>query len=127
MPWERLTPKETQLATLVWEGLTHREIGKLMLPDGAGRQESLAQQFRQSLESARFWLCPWPAMVARLGWKTRGDSAGPLLRLATSTTAAKGLPSGAQTSFENSGKTLKNNDLFFFAVGLQIAMEDSTQ
>ena len=30
MPCERLTPKETQVATLVWEGLTNREIGKLM-------------------------------------------------------------------------------------------------
>lgn len=30
MPRERLTPKETQVATLVWEGLTNREIGKLM-------------------------------------------------------------------------------------------------
>jgi DNA-binding NarL/FixJ family response regulator len=29
-PRERLTPKETQVATLVWEGLTNREIGKLM-------------------------------------------------------------------------------------------------
>jgi DNA-binding NarL/FixJ family response regulator len=30
MPRERLTPKETQVATLVWEGLTNREISKLM-------------------------------------------------------------------------------------------------
>ena len=30
MPRERLTPKETQVATLVWQGLTNREIGKLM-------------------------------------------------------------------------------------------------
>ena len=29
-PRERLTPKETQVATKVWEGLTNREIGKLM-------------------------------------------------------------------------------------------------
>jgi DNA-binding NarL/FixJ family response regulator len=29
-PRERLTPKETQVATLVWEGLTNREIGKIM-------------------------------------------------------------------------------------------------
>jgi hypothetical protein len=61
------------------------------------------------------------------------NSAGPsllescVLRLATSTTAAKGLHSGAQTSFESSGKALKNNDLYFLVVGLQIAMEDSTQ
>jgi DNA-binding NarL/FixJ family response regulator len=30
MPRERLTPKEVQVATFVWEGLTNREIGRLM-------------------------------------------------------------------------------------------------
>ena len=30
IPRERLTPKEIQVATYVWEGLTNREIGKLM-------------------------------------------------------------------------------------------------
>jgi DNA-binding NarL/FixJ family response regulator len=30
MPRERLTAKETQVATLVWQGLTNREIGNLM-------------------------------------------------------------------------------------------------
>jgi DNA-binding NarL/FixJ family response regulator len=30
MPRERLTPKETRVATLVWEGRTNREIGKLI-------------------------------------------------------------------------------------------------
>jgi DNA-binding NarL/FixJ family response regulator len=29
-PSEQLTPKEIQVATLVWEGRTNREIGKLM-------------------------------------------------------------------------------------------------
>lgn len=29
-PRERLTAKETQIATLVWEGLTNREIGKII-------------------------------------------------------------------------------------------------
>jgi DNA-binding NarL/FixJ family response regulator len=29
-PRDRLTPKEIQVATLVWEGLTNREIGRLM-------------------------------------------------------------------------------------------------
>jgi DNA-binding NarL/FixJ family response regulator len=29
-PRERLTPKEIQIATLVWEGLTNREIGKIV-------------------------------------------------------------------------------------------------
>ena len=30
MQRERLTAKEVQVATLVWEGLTNREIGKLL-------------------------------------------------------------------------------------------------
>jgi DNA-binding NarL/FixJ family response regulator len=30
MPRERLTPKEIQVASLVWQGLTNREIGRLM-------------------------------------------------------------------------------------------------
>jgi DNA-binding NarL/FixJ family response regulator len=29
-PREHLTPKEVQVATLVWEGLTNREISKLI-------------------------------------------------------------------------------------------------
>ena len=29
-PRDRLTPKEVEVATLVWQGLTNREIGKLM-------------------------------------------------------------------------------------------------
>jgi DNA-binding NarL/FixJ family response regulator len=30
MPRERLTTKEAQVAGLVWQGLTNREIGKIM-------------------------------------------------------------------------------------------------
>jgi len=30
MPRERLTPKEVHVATLVWQGLTNREISKIM-------------------------------------------------------------------------------------------------
>lgn len=30
MPRERLTPKEVQVAILVWQGLTNREIGKIV-------------------------------------------------------------------------------------------------
>jgi DNA-binding NarL/FixJ family response regulator len=29
-PCERLTPKEIQIALLVWEGMTNREIGKIV-------------------------------------------------------------------------------------------------
>jgi DNA-binding CsgD family transcriptional regulator len=30
MPREKLTPKEVQIAVLVWQGLTNREIGKVV-------------------------------------------------------------------------------------------------
>ena len=30
MPRERLTPKEVQISILVWQGLTNREIGKVV-------------------------------------------------------------------------------------------------
>ena len=30
MPCERLTPKEVQIASLVWQGLTNREIGRII-------------------------------------------------------------------------------------------------
>jgi DNA-binding NarL/FixJ family response regulator len=30
IPRERLTPKEIQVAILVWQGLTNREIGKII-------------------------------------------------------------------------------------------------
>ena len=30
MPRERLTPKEIQIAILVWEGMTNREIGRIV-------------------------------------------------------------------------------------------------
>ena len=30
IPSESLTPKEVRVATLVWQGLTNREIGKLL-------------------------------------------------------------------------------------------------
>jgi len=31
-PRERLTAKEIQIAILVWEGLTNREIGRIVAP-----------------------------------------------------------------------------------------------
>ena len=42
-PRERLTRKEIQVATLVWEGLTNCEIGRIVGTERAGHQESLAK------------------------------------------------------------------------------------
>ena len=54
-PRERLTPKEIQVATLVWEGLTNREIGNLMDTTEQVVKNHLAKYLRQTrrLESAR--------------------------------------------------------------------------
>jgi DNA-binding NarL/FixJ family response regulator len=42
-PRELLTPKEVQVATLVWQGLTNREIGKLM-----GTSEQVIKNYLRS-------------------------------------------------------------------------------
>jgi DNA-binding NarL/FixJ family response regulator len=43
-PCERLTPKEIQIATLVWEGLTNREIGRI-----AGTSEQVIKNHLRSI------------------------------------------------------------------------------
>ena len=42
-PRELLTPKEIQVATLVWQGLTNREIGKIM-----GTSEQVIKNYLRS-------------------------------------------------------------------------------
>lgn len=42
-PRERLTPKEIQVAIMVWQGLTNREIGKVM-----GTSEQVIKNYLRS-------------------------------------------------------------------------------
>ena len=61
MPCERLTEKESQVASLVWQGLTNREIGNLM-----GTSEQVIKNYLRKiydklgvsdrLELALYWL-----------------------------------------------------------------------
>ena len=48
MPRDRLTPKEIQVATLVWEGLTNREISKIMGTTEQVIKNHLREHFRQA-------------------------------------------------------------------------------
>jgi FixJ family two-component response regulator len=59
-PRDRLTVKERVVATLVWEGLTNRDI--------ADRIHTSEQVVKTSWAcgAAWNWRCTWPAMVGRL-------------------------------------------------------------
>jgi len=51
MPRERLTPKEAQVATLVWEGLTNREIGRLL----ATTEQVIKNHLRSTFDKLGVW------------------------------------------------------------------------
>ena len=50
-PSERLTPKEIQIAILVWEGLTNREIGKIM----ATSEQVIKNHLRSTFDKLGVW------------------------------------------------------------------------
>ena len=58
-PCERLTPKEIRISTPVWEGLTNREIGKIVGTSEQVIKNHLRQCVRQtrSLELDWNWQC----------------------------------------------------------------------
>jgi FixJ family two-component response regulator len=55
-PCERLTPKEIQISILVWEGLTNREIGKIV-----GTSE---QVIKNHLQPCLANFCPFSQLQA---------------------------------------------------------------
>ena len=64
-PCERLTPKEIQISILVWEGLTNREIGKIV-----GTSEPVIKNhLRRRLEPSG--TCPVRGQPRRQGLATR--------------------------------------------------------
>ena len=87
-PRERLTPKEVQVAVLVWQGLTNREIGKIV-----GTSEQVIKNHLRStfdklgvwsrLELAMYvashggknWPPPEPERSAHLGIESSGAEA----------------------------------------------------
>jgi len=67
MPRERLTPKEIQVATLVWEGLTNREISKIM----GTSEQVIKNHLRSTFDKLGVWSRLELAMyVAGHGGKT---------------------------------------------------------
>jgi len=72
MPRERLTNKESQVASLVWQGLTNREIGKIM----GTTEQVIKNHLRSTFDKLGVWSRLELAMyVASHGGKKWGDEA----------------------------------------------------
>ena len=86
-PRQRLTPKEIQIATLVWEGLTNREIAKMI-----GTTEQVVKNYlRTTFDKLGVWsrleLALYVASHGGSGWTKgltadAGATAGQLLEAA---------------------------------------------
>jgi len=50
-PRERLTPKEIQVAILVWQGLTNREIGKII----GTSEQVIKNHLRNTFDKVGVW------------------------------------------------------------------------
>lgn len=74
-PCERLTPKEIQISILVWEGLTNREIGKIV----GTSEQVIKNHLRSAFDKLGVWSRlelamyvashggkSWPAQTERL-------------------------------------------------------------
>lgn len=73
MPCERLTPKEIQIAILVWEGLTNREIGKIM----GTSEQVIKNHLRSAFDKLGVWsrleLAMYVASHGGKNWPPEGD------------------------------------------------------
>jgi DNA-binding NarL/FixJ family response regulator len=77
-PREQLTPKEIQVANLVWEGLTNREISKLM----GTTEQVIKNHLRSTFDKLGVWSRLELAMyVASHGGKHWLEDATPSLPL----------------------------------------------
>jgi hypothetical protein len=125
MPRERLTPKESQVATLVWQGLTNREIGRLMRTT----EQVIKNHLRSTFDKLRVspvwsWRRMSPATAARTGkilngpssswfvpqraWVDKRRSSCKFLHAASiRASAAKGLHSDPPIPLEHPGKALE--------------------
>ncbi len=73
MPRERLTAKESQVANLVWQGLTNREIGRIM----GTTEQVIKNHLRSTFDKLGVWSRLELAMyVASHGGKKWGDGTG---------------------------------------------------
>jgi DNA-binding NarL/FixJ family response regulator len=73
MPCQRLTSKEVQIAILVWEGLTNREIGKII----GTTEQVIKNHLRSTFDKLGVWSRLELAMyVASHGGKKWPESEG---------------------------------------------------
>ena len=67
-PRERLTPKEIQISILVWQGLTNREIGRIVgTSEQVIKNHWLGESTRSVSGAVWSWRCTWPATAERIG------------------------------------------------------------
>jgi DNA-binding NarL/FixJ family response regulator len=85
MPRERLTPKEIQVAALVWEGMTNREIGKII----GTSEQVIKNHLRSTFDKLGVWsrleLAMYIASHGGKAWVEENQNACPESRAATAT------------------------------------------
>jgi DNA-binding NarL/FixJ family response regulator len=76
MPRERLTAKEIQVADLVWQGLTNREIGKIM----GTTEQVIKNHLRSTFDKLGVWsrleLAMYVASHGGKRWPEDSDHSG---------------------------------------------------
>ena len=72
-PCQRLTAKETQIATLVWEGLTNREISRIV----GTTEQVIKNHLRSAFDKLGVWsrleLAMYVASHGGKDWANSGD------------------------------------------------------
>jgi DNA-binding NarL/FixJ family response regulator len=83
-PQEHLTPKEIQVAVLVWEGLTNREIGRLL----GTSEQVIKNHLRSTFDKLGVWsrleLAMYVASHGGKSWAPRSGLSAPGLSSAAS-------------------------------------------
>jgi DNA-binding NarL/FixJ family response regulator len=76
-PRERLTQKEIQIAMLVWQGLTNREIGKIV----GTTEQVIKNHLRSTFDKLGVWsrleLAMYVASHGGQNWATVGENSEP--------------------------------------------------
>jgi DNA-binding NarL/FixJ family response regulator len=76
-PSERLTPKEIQIAILVWEGMTNREIGKIV----GTSEQVIKNHLRSAFDKVGVWsrleLAMYVASHGGKDWPIESEAPGP--------------------------------------------------
>ncbi len=84
-PRDRLTPKEIQVATLVWEGLTNREIGRVMNTTEQVVKNHLRSTFDKLGVWSRLELAMYVASHGGKSWPEESERFGLALKQAAGT------------------------------------------